>query len=43
MDSEAKQKQLYFLHEQLKELHAKLDYEVQTRIPLEDLMTIGKA
>lgn len=41
MDSELKQKQLYFIHDQLKDLHSKLDHEVQSTIPLENLMTIG--
>lgn len=30
------------LNEQLKELHSKLDYTIQARIPQTDLMAMGK-
>lgn len=42
LERETFQKQLYFMTEQLKELHAKLDYDIQSRIPLEDLVETGK-
>lgn len=43
MDSENFQKKLYFVNEQLKDLHSKLSsYEIQSRIPLENLSMMGK-
>lgn len=35
---QTRQKKLYFLNENLREMHSKLDYEIQARIPLENLM-----
>lgn len=37
-----KQKKLYFMTENLNEFHSKLSYEVQSKIPLEDLSLLGK-
>lgn len=43
MDSENFQKKLYFVNEQLKDLHSKLSsYEIQSRIPLENLSMMGE-
>lgn len=36
------QKKLYFMVDKLKEFHSKLDPSVQNRIPLENLITMGK-
>lgn len=35
------QKKLYFIVDKLKEFHGKLDTEIQNRIPLENLITMG--
>lgn len=40
-DSENIQKRLYFVNEHLREFHSKLDYEIQTRIPLELLVQMA--
>lgn len=42
MDSENFQKKLYFVNEQLNELHSKLTYDIQSRIPLENLSMMGE-
>lgn len=42
MNNLTRQKKLYFLNENLREMHSKLDYEIQSRIPLENLMQMGK-
>lgn len=39
---EKQQKKIYFVNEQLKELHSKLSYDIQSRIPLENLALLGK-
>ena len=36
------QKKLYFMVDKLKEFHGKLDTDIQNRIPLENLITMGK-
>ena len=36
------QKKLYFLVDKLKEFHSKLDTDIQNRIPLENLITMGE-
>ena len=41
-DNSEKQKKLYFMTEQLNEFHSKLNsYEIQSRIPLENLSLMG--
>lgn len=40
-ESSDKQKKLYFMTENLKEFHSKLSYEVQSKIPLEDLSRLA--
>lgn len=42
MDAMDKQKKIYFLAENLNEFHSKLPYDVQSKIPLEDLSLLGK-
>lgn len=42
MDSSDKQKKLYFMTENLTEFHSKLHYDIQSKIPLEDLSLLGK-
>lgn len=41
-DNSDKQKKLYFMTENLNEFHSKLSYEIQSKIPLEDLSLLGK-
>lgn len=36
------QKKLYFMVDKLKEFHGKLDTDIQNRIPLENLITMGE-
>jgi hypothetical protein len=42
IDGETKQRKLYYITENLKEFHSKLSYDIQTRIPLENLSFLGK-
>lgn len=42
MDDRLQQKKLYFMNETLRELHGELDFEIQSKIPLENLLQIGK-
>jgi hypothetical protein len=36
------QKKLYLMNEYLRELHSELDFDIQSKIPLESLVEIGK-
>lgn len=40
-NGERQQRKIYFVNEQLKELHSKLTFDVQLRIPLENLTLLG--
>lgn len=42
LDAVSRQKKLYFFNENLREMHSKLDYEIQQRIPLEYLLQLCK-
>lgn len=41
-DGEKIQKKLYFMVERLKEFHSKLEHDIQSKIPLENLITMGR-
>lgn len=36
------QKKLYVMNEHLRQLHSELDFDIQSKIPLESLVEIGK-